>query len=563
MTTNITQRLAVLCLLVSVIVFAGCGGGGGGGNPAGPGTNYVPTSELAPNTLSSLAAPAVVYEHTSSAENVSIKLPVEKGADVNYAMVVVNSSDKIQSIRLRPESYVLSGSLLAKAETEAVRASQRAVAPVDSLAEARVRQAQFEIDMRKEFVNSLRNTGGSLAIRQSRALRASDHKGEKIGDVVELNIIVSYMFTQTYQKRNCKLVRMTDHCKIFVDQNPYDGLSAVEGVYAISEADLDHIAEEFEKYIYPQMNQYYGKVYDIDGDGKLSIVFSPVYPKIGFAGLFNTIHMNPTNPENSNQRDMIGIWTPHALSSSTSTGDKWRMDSRETIVHEMQHAINFTAKVFPNDKFKYPDDSNFTKNENSYLETMWLDESLSVGAEARYRLARGQSSVYEARFDSWAKSSPHTYGLTEWASVLGHYGQKGLFNYYLFEQYGGEKIKTMVQSQTTGISNIEAVYGMTMKELAKGFSLAVLNESLRREGLTSVGSVASTYKFAKPVELDLAEQVVTLGYTPISLSVPKTGSAYYLLKQPADFGGGDEFQFRIESTQGEPVEIMLMRLPNP
>jgi len=553
-------------------MFAGCGGGGG--NPVAPGTDYVPTSELAPNTLASLAAPAKVYEYSSTATNVSVKLPVEQGVDVNYALVVVNSSNASQTIRLRPESYVLSGSLLAKAEAEALKASRVAVAPVDSLAEARVRQAQFEEIMRKDFVNSLSNAGGASAIRQNRTLRASDHSGETVGDEVNLNIIVAYdVFGQTYSSRRCKLVRMTDHCKIFVDQDPYpdatDGLSAVTGKYAITEDDLNHIVTEFETYIYPLMNQNYGKVYDIDGDGRLSIVFSPVYPKVGFAGLFNTLHMNPTNPANSNQRDMVGIWTPHALSGSTSTGEKWRMDSRETIAHEMQHAINFSAKVFPNGVFKYADDSNFNANENSYLEAMWLDESLSVGSEARYRLKRIeaglQTSIHEARFDSWAKSSPHSYGLTEWAAVLGHYGQKGLFNYYLYEQYGGEKIKAMVQSQATGLNNIEAVYGKTMKELAKGFSMAVINESLRNEGLASVSSVAASYKFAKPVELDLdlAGKAVMLGYTPATLSVPKMGTAYYLLKQPASFGGGEEFQFRIETTQGQPVEIMLMRLPNP
>jgi len=348
------QVFAVLIAIFSLIMTVGCGGGGGGGNPVAPGTDYSPTSVLAPNTLTTLATPASVYDYNSSSTNVSVKLPVESGTAVNYAMVVVNTSATTQSISLRPESYVLSGSSLAQAKEEALRVSQRSTIPaLNTLDVARMRQLPFEEKMRSDFVASLRNAGGAAGLRQSRSLRVSDHKGEAVGDVVKLNIIVSYMFSQTYQERSCKLVRLTDHCKIFVDQNPYDGLSAVEGQYAIAEADLDHFVSEFENYIYPLMNGQYGKVYDIDGDSHLSIVFSPVYPKIGFAGLFNTLHMNPTNPDYSNQRDMIGIWTPHALSSSTSTGEKWRMDSRETIAHEMQHAINFSAKVFPGDEFKY------------------------------------------------------------------------------------------------------------------------------------------------------------------------------------------------------------------
>ncbi|HAE40297.1 MAG TPA: hypothetical protein DCG57_16930, partial [Candidatus Riflebacteria bacterium] len=526
--------------------------------------DYAPDSALAPNTISTLSAAASVYEYSSNGEKVSIKIPVEHGADVNYALVVLNSSNVTQSIQLKPESLVFSGS---DQESESVNEASRFSRLIsaysgNTLNDARINQYQFETQMRQDFIESLRRASGNGNLRNS-IIRASDHSGEKLGDIVNLNIIVAYMFGQTYSSRRCKLVRMTDHCKIFVDQDAYDGLSAAEGAYAVTEDDLNHIAGEFDTFIYPLMNQNYGRVYDIDGDGRLSIVFSPVYPKIGFAGLFNTLHMNPTNPANSNQRDMLGIWSPHALSSSTSTGEKWRMDARETIVHEMQHAINFSAKVFPNDVFRFPDDINFNANEDSYLEAMWLDESLSVGAEARYRLVRGQSSVYEARFDSWAKSSPHTYGLTSWAGVLGHYGQKGLFNYYLFEQHGSEKIKAVVQNTSTGIDNLEAIYGRSIRELAKNFSLAVINESLRHKGLTSVGSIASAYKFSQPIDLDLAEQVVTMGYTPNSLSVPAMGTAYYLIKQPAAFNGGDEFQFRIESSSGKSIDLMIMRLPKP
>ena len=310
------------------------------------------------------------------------------------------------------------------------------------------------------------------------------------------------------------------------------------------------------------MNQNYGSVYDIDNDDRLSIVFSPVYPKVGFAGLFNTLHMNPTVPDHSNQRDMIGIWSPHSLAGkSTATGDKWRMDARETIAHEMQHAINFSAKVFPGGNFRFPELIGGNFNDDSYLEVEWLDESLSVGAEARYRLARGETSVHEARFDSWA-ASPHGISLTSWADTLAHYGQKGLFNYYLYEQFGADKIKTLVQGTANGLSNLETIYGKTMTELAKGFSMAVINESLRTQGLINIDSITdSRYKFSVPVGIKLAEKAITFGYSS-SLTVPSMGTAYYQLEQPASFSD-EEFQFRIESSQSANVEIMLMRIPNP
>lgn len=560
------QVFVALIAVFSILLTTGCGGGGGS-NPVAPGTDYVPTSVLAPNTVSTLATPGSVYSYDSKSANVSIKLPVEKGTDVNYALIVLNShnvTDTSQSIRFRPESYVLSGSLLAQAEAESLLASQRAVEPaLSALNEARINQAPFEAKMRQDFVDSMRSAGGVDGIRKSSALRASDHSSEQVGTEVFLNIVANG-WGSSYVSRRCKLVRKTANCKIFVDQDAFEGLSAVDGQYAISDADVTHIANEFETHIYPLMSQQYGSVYNIDNDNMLSIVFSPVYPKIGFAGLFNTFHMNPAysaNPGDSNQRDMIGIWSP----SLQSSGDKWRMDARETVAHEMQHAINFSAKVYPNGALR----EGVTNNADSFLETIWLDESLSVGSEARYRIARDEG-VFEARFESWASSSPHTYALTGWAGVLAHYGQKGLFNYYLFEQYGADKIKALAQNTKVGVTNIEEVYGNTITKLGRDFSLAALNESLRNSGLSQLAGVSDTFKFTRPIvsalgKFILSDQEVTFGYTPTTfiVPVPPMGTAYYLIKQPASFGGGEEFQFRIESTQDQSVEILIMRLPNP
>ena len=560
---SVKSIFVALIAVFSLLLTAGCGGGGGGGgNPLAPGTDYSPTSVLAPNTIETLAVPAAVYSYDSKSANVSLKLPVQQGTDVNYALIVLNNGSTQQTIKLRPESYVLSGSLLARAEAEALRASQRLVEPaMSALDEARINQYPFEVKMRQDFIDSLRRAGSVEGMRKNSALRASDHSGEVVGTEVFLNIVGNSGGT-SYLSRRCKLVRLTANCKIFIDQDPYEGLSAVdEGTYKITDEDIEHIATEFETYIYPLMSTQYGSVYNIDNDNRLSIVFSPVYPAIGFAGLFNTLHMNPALPipENSNQRDMIGIWSPSARSS----GAKWRMDARETVAHEMQHAINFSAKVYPGGSLR----TGITNNADSFLEVVWLDESLSVGSEARYRLRRIEAGLddklHEARFDSWLSSSPHTYGMTSWGGTLPHYGQKGLFNYYLFEKYGAAKIQAMNQNTVVGLNNLENVYGMSIASLSSDFSLAVLNESLRSNGITNVATINPKYKFSQPINISMNMQLVTLGYTSDSLNVPALGTAYYLLKQPASFGGGEEFQFRIESTQEQPVEILIMRLPNP
>lgn len=536
-----------ITLIALLALITGCGGGGGGGGVTGPGTDINPNSVVAPDTLSTLNTPAASYNYSSTAANVALKIPVNN-ENVRFALTVTNTGNTAQTINLKPESYVY-GSIRENVE---VRASV-----VDDLDEIRIRQMAVQAKFRQDFVNSMRQNSRNLLANKS--LRASNHSGEVLNQSVNLRIIADGG-GYSYQTINCKLVKITDHCKIFVDQGTSDGLSAITGDHKITSQDIDHFAYEFETHIHNLMTQNYGPVYDIDQDGRLSIVFSPIYAKFGYAGLFNSIDLSPSNPSDSNQRDLIALWSPNG---TKWVGETWREATRETIAHEMQHIINMSAKVYPNNTLRTPAPSNY----DNWLEEPWLDESLSVGCEVRYRLLRG-NAARENRFDRWA-ANPGIVRMDSFSYsfyAFEHYGQKGLFNFYLLGRYGSDKIKSLSQNIDVGVANLEEVYGVNFTTLVKNFSLATVNESLRHKGLIDVSAIHADYKFtydyAKSLALDIASKNVNYGQSAGALTIGANAAVYYVITQPAGFADS-EYRFRIESSEGQPIEIMMMRLPNP
>jgi len=552
---RIFQALLCLVLISSVV---GCGGGGGGGG----GSSIIPPAEgtyvEAPNTVAPLATTQQVYNYSSTAANVSMALPVQSGTTVNYLLTVTNSGSTAQTVQLVPETS-LSGS--ARPE-ESLHASLLTAEDAELMQMAAVK-GRLEEKLRQNTINVLRHSGGNLRA----SMRASNHSNENEGDIVQISVVEDSL-GYTYTTRNCKLERKTDHCKIFVDQDSFEGLSAVTGAYAVTSADLTHFAEEFEEHIYPLLNGNYGPVYDIDNDGRLSILISPVYAKIGFAGLFNSIDMTPGATTNSNQRDLIGVWSP---SSTKWSGAYWLAATRETIAHEMQHATNYSAKVYPNGVVRTG-----ISNYDSLLEEMWLDESLSVGVEARYRAIRGaagkttyynsqtiiDAAANDARFGYWARNpqSVKVENFSYSTNAFEHYGQKGLFNFYLFEQYGSDKIRSLVQTTTTGLTNFNNVFDDgSFATIVRQWEFAAVNEGLR--SVIAFNSLDAKYRYTTPMNITVHKAVqFDASYPPAFTSVQPGATAFYAIRQPSTISVS-EYKFRIQSTEGHGIEVNMMRLP--
>ncbi len=517
--------LSVILITILVAFATGCGGGGGSSIPTGPGTDFNPTSVQAPGSTV-LANDGAMFSYSSAtAANVAVKLPVDNQT-AQFALVVTNPNTTAQKVRIKPESYVLG----------TVRNSVLPGSP-DALGRLRLNQAPLESRLRV-LANQRAAVDG---VRASRSIRASDHSGEKVGDTVVLKV-VSDWWGNNYVSRNCKLERMPfgGHCKIFVDQDSYDGLSAVTGTDAVTAADLDHFVTEFETHIYPLITTSYANFYDIDNDGRVSILLSPVYSKLGFAGLFNSNDF--ADNANSNQRDMIALFSPY--SAKSWTGSKWLEATRETICHEMQHLVNYSAHMFFNKVGQ---------------EEEWLDESLSVGVEARYRQIRGDP-ILENRFTLWA-NSPSSVGLFNFSRALAQYGMVGLYNFFLYEQSDSDTIKALVNSTVLGRDNVAARFpALGMNGTLRNFAMAAMLDTLRNKGMIDLAKIDTAYRYKTPIGLNVAYTTVPFGYSSEAIAVPPYGAAFYLITQTPGFSS-TEYQFRIESEEGRSIDVLMVRIP--
>jgi hypothetical protein len=561
------SRKSLLIVMSLIITFAvGCGGGGGGSNPtAAPSTDYQ-SSIVAPNTTV-LANSASIYEYSSKSEQIGIKVPVNNET-AKYALVVVNTSGASQTIKINPESYVTS---MRAASVGSVRANvltaQTSNASTD-LAQRYANQTRLQNNMRKNI--GLRRSSLTDGVKASMQLRASDNSSEYEGQIKTLYTISKSIGDGTPMiPRECKLVKISQYCKIFIDQEEYEGLSAVDGDYKVTNADVEHFATEFDTLIYDLLTNEYAPVYDFDNDGKFTILISPVYAKLGFAGLFNTIHLTPAEyaGTGSNQRDMVAVWSPSLGNGTLWTGETWREATRETIAHEMQHAANYSAKFWSTGSY----------NRSAQMEEVWLDEGLSVGVEARYRVMRSDPAG-ENRFDYWAEN-PSSTNLTQFSTLFNpflSYGMNGLFNFYLYNQEGGQAIQNLVQSSKYGEANMDAVFADRggLKGIFKDWSMAIMLEGLRNTvnnpggvSLVDINQIENRYRYNQYLDLgspskQFAYQNLLFGQKADSKTIPNYAAAFYVLNEPANFTD-DEYQFRIDSDSNKNIDIMMVRLPTP
>ncbi len=300
----------------------------------------------------------------------------------------------------------------------------------------------------------------------------------------------------TYSQRTGVLRRIGTRCKIFVDPNPSSrGLSAVSGASAITEQELDNFVDKFDNVIYNLITQGYGNTYDADGDGRVTIFFSPLYNQLGYAGIFDPTNFSSNSY--SNYRDMFVIMCPDPLNVHNSwSHEEWFTAAAETIAHEFQHLANYVTR-----RIEHP---------TWAAEIDWLDEGLSVGAEARYRILIGDRAG-EDRFSRYA-ARPGNFALTTFGPQLGNYGMVGLFMHYLYEQGGASTIRTLVQSPETGTANIDARFANRngFRGVLGDWSAAVF--AAGNTAAMATAPIDARYRYATDVGIDLNS--VTTRLTP-------------------------------------------------
>jgi hypothetical protein len=388
-------------------------------------------------------------------------------------------------------------------------------------------------------------SSGFIPTRRDMALPA----GVQVGDTVTLNVNGVDACTNP-TLHGARVVAIGTHSIILADTaNPLGGFT---------DADYQRYATRFDTLVYPLDVGAFGAPSDIDGNGRVALVFTTEVNKLtphgsgsyvgGFTFSRDLFPIVATSRADacpaSNEGEYFYLLTPDPLGTINgnprSTGF---VDTNTTavIAHEFQHLINSSRRLYVN-------------NANSFEDT-WLDEGLAhiaeellfyresgmaprqnittpdIRASEQRRTAFNLDMIGNAgRYRSYLlapdKSSP--YAGNDSLSTRG--GAWSMLR-YLTDHKGtsdGNTFFQLVNSTTTGIANVTAVFGAGFPSMVRDWNVSNAVDDVVT---TPVELTQPSWNWHSiyPVLYDsypLSTQSMTVG-TSYTGSVTAGGAAYY------------------------------------
>ena len=381
-----------------------------------------------------------------------------------------------------------------------------------------------------------------------------------------------------------------DHIVLYVDVDEPPG--------ALTDAEFRTFGELFDRTLYDLDVRAFGSESDIDDNGHVIVLFTPVVNALTSANECSTqgfitgfqygLDLLPTQP-NSNRGEIFYALVPDV--GGTRSCEHTKADVQRlvpaTFVHEFQHMISFGQHVLAR---------------GAAGEVLWLNEGLSHIAEelagktyeAKFPPPSGRADPSQLFPDSAqgfltpnmrnAQSFLRTPGLTSVSAITGggtlaERGAAWLFLRWLGDQKGEAIYGRLVQTSRTGVANVEDKANETFSSLFGDFTTAVYTDSLpgiardrvpARLRLTSRNLRQIFKRFA---DIDQTGQTPAFPFTPrgfaagerVNGSVVQGSMAYFQLTTKPDeplvgllFARGADLTPFLPDDQ---VQIGIFRLP--
>lgn len=247
-----------------------------------------------------------------------------------------------------------------------------------------------------------------------------------------------------YIDTTCRFI--SDYAYFYVDNR--DNLSQYLAEYG----------EAFDR-MYQTNLEKFGGVWDVDGNGKVIIVFSQALHN-GVLGYYNAEDQfsNSIFPA-SNEGDIFYVtadsqcYIYDETGNVTGTVDIKPDNIKCTLAHELQHMTYF---------------DNLVDNDSDHIYT-WINEALSQAAEYYNGYLDNHLNWIRDYLTFW----PYLYlSLTYWTED--NYGYGALFIRYLIDQYGDGAVKAMYSMKKSGIKAIEEATGEDFNVIFNNFAKAVV-----------------------------------------------------------------------------------------
>lgn len=277
--------------------------------------------------------------------------------------------------------------------------------------------------------------------------------------------------------------------------------------------DFQAVANEFDTKIYATDVSYFGNPTDIDQNGKVVLLFTPLINKATpknstsfFAGFFFAGDLFPRTKtstsagcKESNLGELFYLLVPDptGIFSDPRSVNTVRQITRGTVAHEFQHMINAGVRL---------------PNPNASFEETWLDEGLAhfaeeaVGRDERgfgdlqqlnfsdvSAVATDYSAFFDQnlrRFKDWLQRPDTSSGPSTHADAnLSSRGAAWALVRYTADQYSGGDVRgftrRLVAGPETGIANLTARAGATYETILTGQLVANYADDLPISGLAA------------------------------------------------------------------------------
>ena len=251
-----------------------------------------------------------------------------------------------------------------------------------------------------------------------------------------------------------QLRKIGKHCQVYTD-------SRIEN--AKTNPMPESLCRCFDETIYPHINKKYGVPADVDEDGRVTILLSPLLSrlqggKVKVTGFVRgSDYLKEFTPPYGNRCDVLYL-------NSEETDQAFL---HSVLVHEYMHAVILTHHVL----------REYVPGLQVQDEESWLNEAIChmVEDESRFSWAN-----LDHRIDAYLKA-PHKYPLVVpnyyeakmWRTA-GTRGATYLFLRWCADKYGPDLLPALVKSNLHGIANLEAFTLQPFPHLFREWAVAQL-----------------------------------------------------------------------------------------
>ncbi|MCU0639656.1 MAG: hypothetical protein MUF59_07290 [Candidatus Krumholzibacteria bacterium] len=335
-----------------------------------------------------------------------------------------------------------------------------------------------------------------------------------------------------------------DHVLLYVDRET-DGS-------CISDAEAEILGESFDSGIYSIDREAFGSESDINGDGRVSILLSPVINRLtdpgtatteGYiGGFFLPGDLLPAwlDPSCTNGMEIFYTFVPDPLGLYGNVYEKDRALEviRGVLAHEFLHMIMFNYRIL-------------ILGEGisaQYAAGTWIEEGLAHIAEDLND--HDESNIARAAL---FLEDPGVVTLIHGGDALDERGAAFLFFRYLGDRFGESIFREMVRAKASGVKIVELTAGVNLFELFADWAAALYLDGtgISADPRFSYSSIDLRGDFA-PLGILSAEGCMS----SVSGAVKSMGPEYILL----EFDEGCRSDFYLESGINSLMNAVIVRL---